>query len=78
MYYVGFYRSRRLVHANTVPSLRYLNIDYFDKKVGLKIFNDTQISCKTTVLILQCLQQLDFCEAVQLALAFFVFGVKSL
>lgn len=55
MYYVRLYRSWRLVHANIVARLRYLNTDYFDKNIDLKTFNDTQISCKTAFLILQCL-----------------------
>lgn len=48
MYYAGLYRSWRLVHANIVARLRYLNTDYVDKNVDLKTFNDTQISCKTS------------------------------
>lgn len=45
-----FTGSWRLVHANRVPSLRYLNTT-LTKNVGLKIFDDMQIPCKTTFLI---------------------------
>lgn len=48
----NFTDKKMLSHANVVPSLRFRSIDYTDKNAGLKIFSDTQRSCKTTFFIL--------------------------